>query len=88
MNHLELRDGKPCDSKLRGGELDAAILPAFLVTSVVGDGALDLAESEVGDTVGAHDGDVVGDGARADEVELLLLTLHQRNITLYLHSLT
>ena len=50
------------------GELDAAILPAFLVISVVGDGALDLAEIEVGDTVGAHDGDVVGDGARADEV--------------------
>ena len=39
------------------GELDAAILPAFLVISVVGDGALDLAEIEVGDTVGAHDGE-------------------------------
>lgn len=50
------------------GELDTAILPALLIVGVVGDGALDLAEIEVGDAVGAHDGDVVGDGAGVDEV--------------------
>ena len=44
------------------------ILPAFLVISVVGDGTLDLTHLEVGDTVGADDSDVVGDGARVGEV--------------------
>jgi len=51
-----------------GGELDAAILPAFLIVGVVGDGTLDLAENSVGDAVGAHDGDVIGDGAGVDVV--------------------
>jgi hypothetical protein len=50
------------------GELNAAILPALFVISVVGDGSLDLAESDVGDTAGANDCDVVGDGSGADEV--------------------
>ena len=50
------------------GEFDAAVFPAFLIVGVVGDGTLDLAEIEVGDAVGAHDGDVVRDAARVGEV--------------------
>jgi hypothetical protein len=50
------------------GEFDAAIFSAFLIVGIISDGTLGLTEDAVGDTTGAHDGDIVGDCSRVDEV--------------------
>ena len=50
------------------GEFDTAIFSAFLIVGIIGNGTLGLAENAVGRTTGAHDGDIVGDCSRVDEV--------------------